>query len=181
VLAGIAVGSSAAVVDSLSAGLDKWRALDWVLNAGCVWAGVGVLAGRVQSRAVAASLMGAASLLATVVSYYVVGALRFGTSVGLAFSSSRSVEWLGLAVVGGPVLGFVGFCARRGDLLGLAARLAVPVAVLVEELAIHPLDTRATGAFAVDPWLNWTHAGMAAVAVAWMLVSMARWRVSSRT
>src|SRR5262249_17796523 len=112
-LAGISIGTAAPRVGSMSRGLNKLLALASRVNAACVWVGMSVLAGRVQSRASAAALMGAAALLATVVAYYVAGALDAGVSLTLTFSSSRSTEWLVASLVAGPVLGLVGLLARR--------------------------------------------------------------------
>src|SRR5947209_17873740 len=175
-LAAMALGAAAADVDMLSGGNNRWRALDLVLNAACVWAGVGVLAGRVQKRAAPAARTGAAGLFLTVLAYYVVGELRAeGTPV---FSLSPHTElWLFAAAIAGPPLGMVGLWTRRRDLLGLAARLVVPAAIFGEEAVLHPLAT--TAAFTFDPWLSWTQAAMVIFAVVWALASIAWWRVRS--
>ncbi len=100
-----------------------------VLNSGTVWAGLSVLAGWLVRRPLPAAAAGAgAGLLALLVHYGVgVGLGVLGTG---AFSSNAS--WFVAAVVAGPPLGLVGAAARRTDLLGLLARLVVPVGALLE-------------------------------------------------
>ena len=169
-LAAIGLGSAAAVVDSLSGGNNKWRALDLVLNAAWLWAGVGVLAGRVQRHKTAAALMATAALLLTVLAYWVVSALRFGAPLVL---TSHTRYWLFVAIVAGPPLGLAGFWMRCRDIPGLVAQLLIPAAVVVEWLVINPLPDRA--GFSFDPWLSWTHAAMPALAVALAGVLVTRW------
>lgn len=100
-----------------------------VLNSGTAWAGLSVLAGWLVRRPIPAAAAGAgAGLLALLVHYGVgVGLGVLGTS---AFSSNAS--WFVAAVVAGPSLGLVGATARRTDLLGLFARLVVPLGALLE-------------------------------------------------
>ena len=161
------------MVDSLSSGNNKWRALDLVLNAAWLWAGVAVLAGRVQREKTAAALTAAAALFGTVLAYWVVGSLRGGTALVLTSPPPDTRYWLVVAIVAGPPLGLAGLWMRRQDISGLAARLLIPAAIVGEELFLHPLPSR--GAFQFDPWLSWTHAAMPALAVAWAGVAITRW------
>jgi hypothetical protein len=155
--------------------MNRWRALDIVLNAGWLWAGVGVLAGRVQRDKTVAALTATADVFLTVLTYWVVGSLQAEGTLGLASLTPHIRAWLFIAVVAGPPLGLAGFWARRGGISGLAARLLIPAAIVMEELIIHPLDR---AAFPVDPWLSWTHAAMAGLAVVWAVVVLAWWWVA---
>src|SRR5436190_2253472 len=103
-LAAIGLGSAAAVVDSLSSGNNQWRALDLVLNAAWLWAGVGVLAGRVQREKTAAALTAVVALFGTVLAYWVVGSLRSGAALVLTSPSPDTRYWLVAAIVAGPPL-----------------------------------------------------------------------------
>ena len=159
-LAGIGLGSAAAVVDSLSSGNNKWRALDLVLNAAWLWAGVAVLAGRVQRKNMGCRATAAAALLGTVLAYWVTNSLLSGETTVSAFVAEHS-----------PL-------ARRGDRGRPAARAGGTLDASPGHLracraaadtgcdrrgglVLHALPSRVC---CLDPWLSWTHAAMPALA-----------------
>lgn len=104
-----------------------------VVNAPALWAGVLVLAGwLVRRRAPAVAAGVAAGVLALAVHYGV------GAAVGMFDAAGVADNWywfVAALVVGGP-LGFVGAIARRVDWWGTVARLAVPVALVLEPFQV---------------------------------------------
>jgi hypothetical protein len=117
------------------------RSVSVFVNAGTFWAGLSILAGwlvsgvpdggRDGARAWSAAAAGALAGVAALVIHYGVGALT-GLMEWGDFASN--VPWFVIAAVTGPVLGLIGRLARRPSGVGLAARLVVPIAALVEPL-----------------------------------------------
>ncbi len=109
-----------------------------VANAGVVWGGLAILAGWLVRRPGPAVVAGPASALTALVVHYVAGGL---TGWMPWDSMSTNLEWFVAAVVMGPPLGLIGALARRADLWGLLAALAVPTGAVLEPIAqgwLHP-------------------------------------------
>lgn len=130
----------------LSGEADTWLAirstLSKLVNSGTVWGGVLILAGWLVRRPTHAALAGAIAGLVALSVHYGLGLLLdaigpdswvdvYGPSVWCG-----NWLWFAAALVLGPPLGVLGAAARRRDLWGLAARLVVPVAAVVEPLAL---------------------------------------------
>lgn len=110
------------------------KTVSMLMNAGTLWAGLAVLSGWVVRRPVQAAAAGVVALLAGLVVHYGLGLAlgMFDAEVGRANS-----HWFLFAVVLGGPLGLVGAVARRPDLRGgVAARMAVPAAALLEPFII---------------------------------------------
>lgn len=161
VLVGFALGVATAFSDIAAGGLNQtpWdRSLSMLLNAGFIWAGAAVLGGWIVARSGrrAGAAAGFAALTFAVSGYYLYGAaLGDRAQGGLSALSGVIRLWLLASVVAGPLLGLVGSWTRRHDLLGLVARLVVPVGAVVEMLVVGRLGP---GTFRVDPALAWTQA-----------------------
>ncbi|GLY04439.1 hypothetical protein [Actinoplanes sp. NBRC 101535] len=100
-----------------------------LINAGALWAGLGVLSGWLVRRPVPAAAAGIVSLLIACLVHYGVGRAvgMFDASV---FADNR--EWfLAALILGGP-LGLIGAVARRTDGWGVAARLVVPAGAVIQ-------------------------------------------------
>jgi hypothetical protein len=104
-----------------------------LLNAGTVWAGLGVLSGWLVRRPVQAAAAGTVSCLLALVAHYGLGRVLGLFDAGVWADNS---SWFVAAIILGGPLGLVGAIARRSDLWGLAARLVVPVAAILEPIAI---------------------------------------------
>lgn len=136
--AGAALGVAAWSVNiTTTAQLDGSDRLLWavrtcisvLVNAGVVWAGLGVLAGwlvRRPGHAVLAAV--AASELALVV-HYAIGSVT-GTMPWASWGDN--ISWFVAAIVLTGPLGLVGAAARRTNLRGLLARLVVPAGAITE-------------------------------------------------
>ena len=165
---GSTLGAATATADTAAGGLGQtsWdRAWGMLLNAGFVWAGSAVLAGWLVSRSglVAGAAAGCVVLVCAVAGYYTYGVtLGDRADVGLSALSGVIRLWLVASVVAGPLLGATGVWTRRGDVLGLLARLVVPAGALTEMLVVRRLGA---GTFRVDPALAWIQAFVVTAAV----------------
>lgn len=100
-----------------------------LVNSGTVWGGLLVLAGWIVRRPWQAPLAGIVAGEVALVVHYGLGQL-FGIYPADIWGSNW--YWFLAPVIFGPFLGLIGAAARRRDLLGLAARLVVPAAAVVE-------------------------------------------------
>lgn len=102
-----------------------------LVNAGTVWAGLMVLAGWLVARPLGALVAGPVSGVGSLLAHYALGEV---TGLMPPDSIETNTAWFVVAAVMGVPLGLVGRLARRRDLVGLLARLVVPVGALAEPL-----------------------------------------------
>lgn len=135
-LAVMSLASNITTVSQLSGEADTLLTVRFTIsklvNAGPVWAGLGVLSGWLVRRPVQAMAAGIVACVLALGAHY-----GLGTILGMfdAEAWSENSYWFVAAVVLGGPLGLVGTIARRADSWGLAARLLVPVAVAIEPFA----------------------------------------------
>lgn len=114
-----------------------------LLDSGWAWAGLAVatgwlVAGRNKPAAlVLGALAGALALLAATAAYSVVDTLRGGGPLSSWYASESIVWWITSIVFGAP-LGAVGACVNRPGVIGLLARLTVPVGAAVQMILFAP-------------------------------------------
>lgn len=115
-----------------------------LVNAPTVWAGLAVLSGWLVRRPVQAVAAGVTACLLALVAHYGVGSVlgQFDSGVW-----ADNAYWFAAAVVLGGPLGLVGAIARRPARWGLAARLVVPVAAVLEPFAVGMFTSPA-----IMPW-----------------------------
>ena len=103
--------------------------LSKLVNSGTVWAGLGILSGWLVGRPVRGAVAGVVASLLALVAHYGLGRVTgvFGPDIW----ASNASWFVAAAVLGGP-LGVVGAIGRRVDRWGLAARLVVPAAAVLE-------------------------------------------------
>ncbi|WP_432497926.1 hypothetical protein [Kineococcus gypseus] len=148
VLALLSLASNVTTAAQTTGGADALLAvrgtLSRLLNAGTVWAGLGVLAGWLLRRPARAAVGGVLSLLTACVVHYGTGRVLgvFEPSVWADNSS-----WFAAAVVVGGPLGLVGALARRPGGRGVPARLVVPAGAVLEPFV--------TGLFATPAVATW--------------------------
>lgn len=147
-LALVSLASNITTVSQLSGEADTLLTarltMSKLVNAGTVWAGLAVLSGWLVRRPVQAGVAGImACVLALTVHY------GSGRAFGLFDSDvwPSNFSWFVLAVLLGGPLGVVGAIARRPGPFGLAARLMLPVAAVVE-----PFLTGMFTTLAIAPW-----------------------------
>lgn len=100
-----------------------------LVNAGTVWAGLGVLAGWLVRRPLPALAAGPLTGVTALAVHYGVGMLT-GLMPGNPFADNA--YWFVAAVLIGVPLGLVGVMAHRRDRWGGGARLVVPFGALAE-------------------------------------------------
>lgn len=131
---GLSLGVLAVAADLLPDGSAVRAVATPVLSGGLSW-GLGALAaGALARRAVRAALAGGLLLVVAVVAYYA-AVLAFGLRTeagGRAVLLAASV-WLGLALVGGPILGLLGWVARHGAPNPSAAAVGVLAGALMSQ------------------------------------------------
>ncbi|WP_245658233.1 hypothetical protein [Microtetraspora malaysiensis] len=111
-----------------------------LLDSGWAWAGLAVAVGWLVTRARASrpsalaqgAAAGALALLAATAAYGIVDGIRNGGQL-----SESPVWWVASVVLGAP-LGAVGACAKRPGVIGLLARLTVPVGAAVQMAVLPP-------------------------------------------
>ncbi|GGP09663.1 hypothetical protein LDL08_25120 [Nonomuraea glycinis] len=114
-----------------------------LLDSGWAWAGLAVAAGWLvtrteESRPVAlaqGAAAGVLALLAATAAYSIVDTIRSGGR--FPWYESEVVRWFASVTFGGP-LGCVGACVRRPGVIGLLARLTVPVGAAVQMVVLLP-------------------------------------------
>lgn len=104
-----------------------------LVNSGTIWAGLGILSGWLVRRAPQAFVAGIAACTFALLTHYGLG--RFFGVFTTDVWASNSYWFLAALVAGGP-LGLIGAVARQASLLGLAARLVVPVAAILEPFVV---------------------------------------------
>jgi hypothetical protein len=109
-----------------------------------MWAGLAVLSGWLVRRARQAFVAGITACTFALLAHYGLGRIFgvFQTDVW----ASNSYWFLAAIVAGGP-LGLIGAAARQPSLLGVAARLVVPVAAVLEPFVVGML-----GQPTILPW-----------------------------
>ncbi|GIH28360.1 hypothetical protein Aph01nite_66700 [Acrocarpospora phusangensis] len=115
-----------------------------LLDSGWAWAGLAVAVGwlvtRPGERGAAALTHGAAAgvlaLIAAVAVYGAVDIIRNDAPIAW-YLPEAIVWWISSVILGGP-LGAVGACARQPGVLGLLARLTVPVGATVQMILLPP-------------------------------------------
>ncbi|GAA3137789.1 hypothetical protein GCM10010466_30860 [Planomonospora alba] len=116
-----------------------------LLDSGWAWAGLAVAAGWSLGRAGAdrpaaparAAAAGALALLAATAAYSVAETLRSGGPLSSWYMAEPLVWWVTSVVFGAP-LGAVGACIARPGVIGLLARLTVPVGAAVQMIVLPP-------------------------------------------
>lgn len=124
-----------------------------VVNSGTAWAGLGIVAGWLVRRVPQAVLAGLMAGTLALLVHYGLGRL-LGVFPPEVWASNSS-WFLAAAITGGP-LGLIGAAARRPGLLGVLARLVVPVAALAEPVVV--------GMFTQPQILPWPDRASSAVA-----------------
>lgn len=117
--------------------------LSKLVNAGTVWAGLAVLAGWLVRRPRPALLAGPLTLAVALVTHYGIGRI-----VGMFDGGvwAENAMWFAAVPLGIP-LGLVGCATHRRDLVGLAARLLVPLGAVLEPFEV--------GMFSMPSILPW--------------------------
>lgn len=147
-LALVSLASNITTTSQLSGEADTLMAVRFtvsrLVNAGAVWAGLGVLAGWLVRRPAQAFAAGIVAQLTACVVHYGTGTIAgmFDATIW----SSNLIWFLAAAILGGP-LGLLGAAARRTDWWGTAARLVVPVGAVLEPFV--------TGRFSEPALLPW--------------------------
>ena len=114
-----------------------------LLDSGWAWAGFAVAVGWLVARGggrtllAQAALAGAVALLAATAAYSVVDTIRGGGPLSSWYESEPIVWWFASVVFGAP-LGAVGACIPRPGVIGLVARLTVPVGAAVQMIVLAP-------------------------------------------
>ncbi|WP_198653120.1 hypothetical protein [Actinocorallia populi] len=116
-----------------------------MMDSGWAWAGLAVAAGwlvtRAENGAPLAPARGAAagvlSLLAAVAAYAFGETIAGGGALTSFVGNEQLVWWVAGLLFGAP-LGAVGACAHRAGVIGLLARLTVPVGAAVQMALIPP-------------------------------------------
>ena len=115
-----------------------------LLDSGWAWAGLAVAVGWLVTRARrnrppapvwGGAVAGALALLAATAAYSVADTIRSGWE--LPWYESEWIWWIA-GVVFGPPLGAVGACVKRSGVIGLLARLTVPVGAAVQMVVLPP-------------------------------------------
>lgn len=145
-----------------------------LVNSGTAWAGLGIVAGWLVRRVPQAVLAGLVAGTLALLIHYGLGRL-LGVFPPEVWASNSS-WFLAAAITGGP-LGLIGAAARRRGLLGVLARLVVPVAALAEPVVV--------GMFTQPEILPWPDRASSAIAggalVAVGLVGLLRVLLAPRT
>lgn len=135
-----------------------------VFNAGCLWAGVAVLAGQLAGSRIAGAVAGVLALAAATAAYYGADALLRQTAF-LGFWHELHFWWAPNVVLG-LLLGGIGSRIARPGLTGLLAGLTLPVGAAVEAALLPQYPVGSEAGTAVD-WARlaiWAVAGTGAAA-----------------
>lgn len=141
--AGLAFGTTVSLMNSVT-----WPGLQWIsliIGVGWAWCAFGVLVGSRCRTWWTALLAGTATLSAAVIAYYATDFLlgRYGPHLDWLRWDVRA--YLTSALIAGPVLGLVGYLARRTDAIGLLAKAVVPALAIIgsqQVLGYHGLMSR---------------------------------------
>lgn len=115
-----------------------------LLDSGWAWAGLAVAVGWLVTRAsksspsalVQAAAAGVLALLAATAAYSIMDTIRSGGQYPW-YQSEPWVWWVASVVFGAP-LGAIGACVKRPGVIGLLARLTVPVGAAVQMIILPP-------------------------------------------
>lgn len=107
-----------------------------LLDVGWAWAALAVAAGWLAGEIVWAAPAGAVSLMTATAAYYLMDSLLREESLAGYVGETR--YWLLASLTLGPFLGVVGANLVRSGVVGLLARLAVPVGALVQPIFFQP-------------------------------------------
>ncbi|WP_214102847.1 hypothetical protein [Acrocarpospora catenulata] len=115
-----------------------------LLDSGWAWAGLAVAVGwlvtRTEENRPAGLLRGAAAgalaLLAATAAYSVVDTIRNG--MDFPWYQSEPLVWWFASVIFGAPLGAIGACVKRPGVIGLLARLTVPIGATVQMILLPP-------------------------------------------
>ena len=128
-------------------------ALDVVTDTVAVWGLVAVLGGWLVARMPQAALGGVVTLLGALAAWTLWTAAETGEPLSLDLFGTEARAWILLGVVVAPLLGMLGAVGRSNSLIGLCARAAAPIAIVVEILWRHEASAEN---FALDPIVAWT-------------------------
>ncbi|GAA4055380.1 hypothetical protein GCM10022214_03220 [Actinomadura miaoliensis] len=130
--------------EATSSGASPLEVISVLLDSGWAWAGLAVATGwlvtRTEQNPRAALATGAAAgalaLIAATTAYSVVDTIR-GAGAAHWYQSEPFFWWVA-GVVFGPPLGAIGACIKRPTMIGLLARLTVPVGAAAQMLVLPP-------------------------------------------
>ncbi|MGW0478967.1 hypothetical protein [Nonomuraea sp. NPDC003214] len=156
-------------LESAEATARGWSIMEIVsllLDAGWAWAGLGVLAGWRAARGGAptgrrlarGAVAGVVALLAATAAYYITDTIVHDVPSG-SYAHDTVYWWVASALFG-PVLGAVGACAGQPGVIGMLARLTVPVGAAVQMAVLPP--GRNDVLTNIGQWVVWTAAAVAA-------------------
>ncbi|MFB4286305.1 hypothetical protein ACBI99_01605 [Nonomuraea sp. ATR24] len=156
-------------LESAEATTRGWSLMEIVslmLDAGWAWAGLGVLAGWRATRGGAptgrrlarGAVAGVVALLAATAAYYIADTIVHDVSSG-SYAYDTVYWWVASALFG-PVLGAIGACAGHPGVIGMLARLTVPVGAAVQMAVLPP--GRNDVLTNIGQWVVWTAAAVAA-------------------
>lgn len=107
--------------------------LSKLANSGTAWAGLGIACGWFVRRPWQAAAAGIAGSLLSLFAHYAMGRTSgmFDATVW-----AENSHWFAAALIFGGPLALVGAGARRSDMWGLVARLAIPVGAVLEPFVV---------------------------------------------
>lgn len=178
----LSIGVTIGVVSPLLGAVESsiGQAVHLVLDAGWSWAALAFCVGLARKSRTESIVLASASLIVAVVAYYLtkLGQGEFlaadlsDLSGGATYTSwhsflSKTVYWVTIACVLGPLLGWAGNMARKGGLRGLAFRLLVPVIAVIDTSERLRVEAALQGGVAEA---TWSAIRLVAVAVILVLV-----------
>lgn len=152
-------------LESREATTNGWSIIEIVsvlLDSGWAWAGLAVLAGFLATRAKQSGLgargavAGVVALLAATAAYYAVDTVVH--DVPLGSYGYDTVFWWAASVALGPILGAIGACARRLGVIGVLAKVTVPVGAAVQMVVMPP--GRNEVITTIGQWVVWMTAAV---------------------
>ncbi|MBF8193936.1 hypothetical protein ITP53_51335 [Nonomuraea sp. K274] len=184
-----AVAHPSVDLESREATTNGWSFVEIVsvlLDSGWAWAGLAVLAGFLATRAKQRGLgaralgrgavAGVVSLLAATAAYYAVDTVVH--DVPLGSYGYDTAFWWAASVLLGPILGAIGSCARRPGMIGVLAKVTVPVGAAVQMVVMPP--GRNEVITTIGQWIVWTTAVVIIGVVAVRFLGVQRQRNYSR-
>lgn len=121
-----------------------------LLDSGWAWAGLAIAAGWLADTSVRGAFAGALALIAATFAYFVMDSVLWGGPSPLYWSEIRS--WWLVSVILGPALGVVGANIRRPGIIGLFAKLTLPIGATVQTIWLSGAPPGG------DPALDWARA-----------------------
>jgi hypothetical protein len=135
------------------------RALSLVIDSGWAWASLAFVAGWLAAEPRRGAIAGTFALAAATVAYFVVDSIL--RDEPLDWYLPELGRWLTATVVFGPALGYVGGRARKPDLIGLLARLTIPVGAATQLVVMPPGGDSP----AITTPMSWARSAIAVVAI----------------